>query len=200
MRTIDALAPKWDMHLSPLQYSYWPVPSHHGHGSLYITYITSLSINHKIVFLTPPLVPILRSNNDPEVLWIVARRGAHGGQVRGGGGQGSFCGHGEVENFFTILDWSTQPPGHLLGVWRMDMRTRRQKNGILRKGFNLFLSLFYLNKMNVALIKSGELLARRLATVELSTRLREVSKFLENDPMTAVSFLVYLLSLNAYLA
>ena len=70
----------------------------------------------------------------------------------------------------------------------------------LRKGFNLCLSLFYLNKMNVALIKSGELLARRLATVELSTRLREVSKFLENDPMTAVSFLVYLLSLNAYLA
>ena len=79
----------------PLQYSYWPVPSHHGHGSLYITCITSLSINHKIVFLTPPLVPILRSNNDPEVLWIVARRGAHGDQVRGGGGQGSFCGHCE---------------------------------------------------------------------------------------------------------
>ena len=79
----------------PLQYSYWAVPCHHGHGSLYITYITSLSINHKIVFLTPPLVPILRSNNDPEVLWIVARRGAHGDQVRGGGGQGSFCGHCE---------------------------------------------------------------------------------------------------------
>ena len=46
----------------------------------------SLSINQKIVFLSPPLVPILRSNNDPEVLWIVARRGAHGDQVRGGAG------------------------------------------------------------------------------------------------------------------
>ena len=62
----------------------------------------SLSINQKIVFLSPPLVPILRSNNDPEVLWIVARRGAHGDQVRGaGGGQGEFlwplCSEGREE-------------------------------------------------------------------------------------------------------
>ena len=118
-------------------------------------------------------------------------------QVRGGGGQGSFCGHCEELFHNTGLEHTNT---RAFGVWRVDMRTRRQKNGILRKGFNLCLSLFYLNKMNVALIKSGELLARRLATVELSTRLREVSKFLENDPMTAVSFLVYLLSLNAYLA
>ena len=74
---------------------HWPVPPWSRVFILLLIEHASLSINHKIVFLTPPLVPILRSNNDPEVLWIVARRGAHGGQVRGGGGQGSFCGHGE---------------------------------------------------------------------------------------------------------
>ena len=102
-----------------------------------------------------------------------------------------------------MLDCSTQTPGHLLGVWMeggYEDEETEEWDTKLRKGYNLCLSLFYLNKMNVALIKSGELLARRLATVELSTRLREVSKFLENDPMTAVSFLVYLLSLNTYLA
>ena len=179
---------------------HWPVPPWSRVFILLLIEHASLSINHKIVFLTPPLVPILRSNNDPEVLWIVARRGAHGDQVRGGGGQGSYCGYCEELFHNTGLEHTnTRAFARCLEDGYEDEETE-ERDTKLRKGFNLCLSLFYLNKMNVALIKSGELLARRLATVELSTRLREVSKFLENDPMTAVSFLVYLLSLNAYLA
>ena len=64
---------------------HWPVPPWSRVFILLLIEHASLSINHKIVFLSPPLVPILRSNNDPEVLWIVARRGAHGDQWPGEG-------------------------------------------------------------------------------------------------------------------
>ena len=128
------------------QTGYAPLPPCIMVTGLYITFeFASLSINHKIVFLTPPLVPILRSNNDPEVLWIVARRGAHGDQVRGGGGQGSFCG---CEELFHNTGLETGAHKHT-GIWCLEggYEDEETEEWDIKKGFQ-FVSQFVLFEQN----------------------------------------------------
>ena len=95
-------------------------------------------------------------------------------QVRGGG-QGSYCVQGgELFHNAGLEHTNTRAFARCLEDGYEDEETEEWDTK-LRKGFNLCLSLFYLNKMNVALIKSGELLARRLATVDC-TAINETSR------------------------